>query len=119
MKFLAIFMMSLVAGLSLVPCCIPMTSTIRQSIADNSSDCCKEESCNKKNNESTHSGNEDKGCSSCSPFFACGTCVGFTFQSGISGLSHLNSPSKISYWSFDMQIDSEYFDTKWQPPKIS
>ncbi len=113
---LAIFMMSLVFTLSMVPCCAPAAGAIETVSSENSTDCCENESCS---SEEDNTGKEDKNCDTCSPFFTCGSCSGFTFMPALSPLSHLVPPTKTTYSSFELQIHSEYFETKWQPPKIS
>lgn len=114
MKLLAICMMTLVIGLSLVPCCTPIASIVEQNFTSGSDDCCQHEA-----DESKDAQKKESGCDTCSPFFSCGSCTGFTFQPSFSPLSPLNLPTKVSYSSFELQLHSEYFETKWQPPKIS
>lgn len=116
MRLLAIIMIFLVSGMSAVPCCPPVVRAMDHTAQnDPADDCCSKED---KDHGSTASDNESKGCTSCSPFFSCGSCSGFTMQSD-SQVIAINSPFTIVYSSFKMQVVSEYSEAKWQPPKIS
>ncbi len=117
-KILTIFVMFVVLGLSLIPCCSPGSQTIEKKYVENTSDCCHKKGCDKDNSKSENSGEKEE-CGSCSPFFACGSCIGFAFQSLAYRLTDLDFPSKITYCSYRVQFDSEYFNKMWQPPKIS
>lgn len=111
-------MVMMVVGLSLVPCCSRI-ATVFENKTLNTSACCTTESCDQEKKAVDQNDNEKGSCNSCSPFFACGSCTGFIFQSVISPYMVFSFPFEISYSTFNTQFDSEYFDNKWQPPKIS
>lgn len=115
MKYLAIFMVFFVIGLSLVPCCAPIANT---NLVDSMANCCEDEACS-KSREAPESTNNENECSACSPFFTCGACAGFNAQINIIQLTHFIGRNDITYSNFLLQIHSDYFETKWQPPKIS
>ncbi len=85
--------------------------------------CYSESNCNDKiSTEQTGSqphDDRDNDCSYCSPFFACGTCTG-TDISG-SGVDFINIfLSEVTLIPiYKSQYLSFFFDTIWQPPKLS
>lgn len=69
--------------------------------------------------EQNDNDNDDDCNDICSPFFACGSCTGFSLT-GISSSSGpeiiiMNTQETISYTRFV----SEFINYIWQPPKIS
>jgi hypothetical protein len=113
MKLLALFMTIVAIGLSLVPCCAPGEQAY-ESVSTES--CCQDRGCNDQANEADTK--NDNTCSSCSPFFACGSCIGFTFQSFDFVFRHVDMEFGSYYFSYTERFNSEYFAKKWQPPKI-
>ncbi|MGA9639607.1 hypothetical protein [Flavobacterium sp.] len=58
----------------------------------------------------------------CSPFFSCGTCVGFTFPSGNFFVVPENNFTFIETHlvsTYTPQLQSQFNRAIWQPPKIS
>ncbi len=119
MKFLAIFMFSIVIGLSVVPCCTPIANNNSNNLTKMDRHCCEEETCEDTEETTNENNNEEDGCNSCSPFFSCGSCAGFTAQIDFIKLNHFSFTNSIAYNNFNLQIHSDFFETKWQPPKIS
>jgi hypothetical protein len=93
------FMVMLVLGLSMAPCCTPVigNGSDQNKQVNAGSDCCKSD-CGKENQNADDPLPSENTCGTCSPFYTCGSCTGYTFQD-------------IEY--------SEYFNLKWQPPKLS
>jgi hypothetical protein len=118
-KILTICIMLLVSALSLVPCCAPGAEVSNDLSVSASSDCCNSSKCEKDSDQKQEHESEDNGCGSCSPFFACGSCPGFTFQAIDLSLSHIDLTASVSYSSYEVRVYSEYFNKKWQPPKIA
>jgi len=105
-------MLVLVLSLSLYPCCVPDISknTLCSSISD---DCCASESPSSTDSDAPHSEN-----SNCSPFFACGSCTGFSYITFDIVFSHLdNFISHHNYYQVSNAL--LVFNEKWQPPKIA
>jgi len=112
-------MIWLVLGLSLVPCCETVGQVMDETAIQNLEDCCRTKTCEGGKNESQDADSEKNTCAACSPFFACGSCAGFVFQNIHFNFSNLHVVSQTDYCAYDVQFDSEYFNTMWQPPKIS
>lgn len=86
--------------------------------------CCSDDNCideTKTEQTDKHSQDEHQGCGTCSPFFTCGTCVGFTF----TNTSLTFEPSKIFFKSallipsYENHFANDFISKIWQPPKIS
>ncbi len=110
MRILSAFIMLLVLGLSLVPCCAPVVSKALS--MEISPDGCCGDACDAGNEQETET-------EACSPFFACGSCSGFTLHLSHPVLADMRFPFTASYAPYDVSLNSEYFNKKWQPPKIS
>ena len=118
MKFLAIFMFLIVTSLSFVPCCTPIAKDDSNNTSEITKDCCEKETC--KDSKASSKPSKDKSnCNSCSPFFSCGSCSGFTAKIDFLKIADFAFPVSISYNSFELQIHSDFLETKWKPPKIS
>ncbi|MES2618216.1 MAG: hypothetical protein V4613_10065 [Bacteroidota bacterium] len=115
MKLFALVLLSIVLSLSLVPCCTNVPAIAESSGQITSGSCCSEE---KDNCEDSPTENEGKGCTVCSPFFSCGSCIGFTFYSFNYHFTITEPFTKSSFQLHDTQVNSEYFNKMWQPPKL-
>lgn len=89
--------------LATIPCCVD----------DNCNDEIKTEQTNNHSQDHT-----DADCDTCSPFFTCGTCLGFDF-------TNLEYISKVAVFTNDKfvtayksQFVSEFFAKIWQPPQM-
>lgn len=92
-------------------------STVPCSAYAKHSECVIEKSCNEHSQEC---GDECNG--KCSPFYACGTCVGFIINYSTFfdvEKSDFNSDIIIATLSYDKFVDSSYICKIWQPPKTS
>jgi hypothetical protein len=114
-KVLSWLLILLVSGLSLVPCCDPAMPSAAEK--NKASSCCAEKTCGEEKKDANSSDHENS-CSSCSPFFVCGTCVGFVFNSQSFNLQRIYASAGLSYSRYNVRINSEYFNQQWQPPKI-
>jgi hypothetical protein len=116
MKFLSVILVVMVMGLSMAPCCTPVVKEIAGSVsqAEGGADCCTPGKKDPGDQES-----QDDPCGVCSPFYTCGTCTGFTFHELKFYIPRPGVILETSYISLDVRFDSEYFNSKWQPPKIS
>ncbi|AWG20080.1 hypothetical protein FFWV33_00365 [Flavobacterium faecale] len=92
-------------------------------LALSSQGCCDDDNCEKEGllthtEQKQHKDNCDN---SCSPFFSCGTCVGFTFPNPTFYLLEqqftLIETNLVS--TFIPQLRSQFNAAIWQPPKIS
>jgi hypothetical protein len=91
----------MVAALSVIPCCA-FDGTEEQKACV----------------EAEHAQHEHE-CSVCSPFFSCSTCPGFTFATLKVALAvAVKMPSKV-FNLYSEKFTSSYFNSFWQPPKIS
>jgi hypothetical protein len=106
-KALATIISFIVLFLSTVPC----SALVKHS------KCAVEKNCG---NDSHDCGNDCNG--KCSPFYSCGTCVGFTinFNSAViteklEFILHDVSPTP----TYNKFVDSSFICKIWQPPKIS
>ncbi len=106
----------IVLALSLMPCCAyVMPAEQEQSCVTAKKNCCGLE---KQDVPGCEDENEATS-KMCSPFYACGACAGFTFHQ-FSVAFKINTPDLgRNHLILDEDFDSEYFNKKWQPPKIS
>jgi hypothetical protein len=71
-------------------------------------------------NESHDCGNDCNG--KCSPFYSCGSCIGFTINFTsitITEKLEFESDEIIQISSYDKFVDSSFICKIWQPPKIA
>lgn len=97
---------------SLFPCCVPLISknSLSSAFAD---DCCSKKSCATPEKKDPHSDNAD----SCSPFFSCGSCVGFS--ASFPCFSPLKLQESLSHKNYyHLSLLDDVCNKKWQPPKI-
>jgi len=102
-KLFAFLLSLFVVILTTVPCC-----AVEEGQAHHNEQ--KEKKCADK---------DDDCCKDCSPFYVCGTCVGFTISN--------HSPVTFVVYLRTIQHDSVYIPVKlsyitssiWQPPKLS
>jgi len=105
-KFIAFFLSVIVLTLTVMPCC---------ALEESESHAHKTKQ--KENHECDHNG--DDCCKDCSPFYVCGTCIGFTFTSQsvltfaiqIKPVQHNTAYIPVELPTNPMVI--------WQPPKLS
>lgn len=98
---------------SLFPCCVPLISknSLSNAFTD---DCCSKKSCDNQKNKDPHSENND----TCSPFFSCGSCAGFSFNYTL--ISLINKTEFTSHNNYYQERTiNDVCNKKWQPPKIS
>lgn len=92
-------------------------STVPCSAYAKHSECGVEKSCN---NDSHECGGDCNG--KCSPFYSCGTCVGFTINlisPPFSKSLDFITDEIVQPASYDKFINSSFICKIWQPPKIS
>jgi len=92
-------------------------STVPCSAFAKHSECGVEKNCE---NDSHDCGNECNG--KCSPFYSCGTCIGFTINWNSVIITEklefkLDEVSQTP--SYNKFVDSSFICKIWQPPKIS
>lgn len=107
MKTFATIVLFIVLFLSTVPC----TAYAKHS------ECGIEINCEK---DSHDCGNDCNG--KCSPFYSCGTCVGFTLNLTSSLFSKsldFTTNEIVQPISYNKFVDSSFICKIWQPPKIS
>ncbi|MCG9791261.1 DUF6660 family protein [Flavobacterium algicola] len=104
MKILSILLAVFILALSGQTCCID--------------DNCDDESATVATEQADHNDNCN---GTCSPFFNCGTCTGFTFQTFTFGISEVISDpfETATVSSYVPQLVPQFNHTIWQPPKIS
>ena len=115
----AVFFLSLlVLSLSLVPCCaFGEVKLAKPGTEKKMDDCCK--SCHEEPASQDPCEDNENACDLCSPFFTCGSCIGFTSMSQNLLIKHsYHGNSKNFAFIFDEDISSQYFNKQWQPPKI-
>lgn len=98
---------------SLFPCCVPSISknTVSSSFQD---DCCKHLPTDKS--EDKEDKQEQK--ESCSPFFTCGSCAGFSFMS--LNFNFFQQDNFVSHQNYYQVSNTPFvFNEKWQPPKLA
>jgi hypothetical protein len=91
-------------------------STVPCSAYSKHSECNVEKNCK---NDSHSCGNDCNG--KCSPFYACGSCVGFTITQTsllISEKLEFTTTEILQPISYDKFVDSSFFCKIWQPPKF-
>ncbi|MFD2147885.1 DUF6660 family protein [Mucilaginibacter antarcticus] len=102
-KFLCTILTFMVLLLTVKPCC-----------ADN---CADETSISKTEQNSTSP--TEKECAGCSPFFACGTCVGFVVHKLVQ-LTFIAQPEVVTHVSsYKQPLLKEITLSIWQPPQLS
>jgi hypothetical protein len=92
-------------------------STVPCSAYAKHSECGVEKSCE---NDSHQCGDDCNG--KCSPFYSCGTCIGFTlnFTSvSISQKLEFDTDELVQPLSYDKLVYSSFIGKIWQPPKIA
>jgi hypothetical protein len=105
MKLLCLVLSMYVMLLSANPCC-----------ADND---CQAKPATKKE-AAGKSPIKEKECPSCSPFFTCGSCVGFTVAGIVTfNLAPQTATPVIKYYGYQQPALEEITLAIWQPPKIS
>lgn len=112
MKVILVFMVLLALGMSLIPCCAPEMGDNKN--IEVTSSCCS--SC--ETNQGSDNSSNDNACKSCSPFFTCGSCTGFTIlmlSYSLQQFDRINSENSIAY---QLHFDSEYNNSLFQPPRI-
>ena len=95
MKFFALLLSLYVLFLTVTPCC--------------AGDACSETSATEQTTD---------GCDCCSPFFACGTCSGFTFAAVIVSLKIPEHPVRAAFGEKAQFLDDGIATSFWQPPKF-
>jgi hypothetical protein len=101
LKFIAFILALFVLSCSSIPCCA--MDTYNSGIA-----------------KEKHPQEKDNDCNgNCSPFFACGTCSGFSADVQEFRIKPVLAMERASYSDFYICSHSEYFPYYWQPPKIS
>jgi len=106
-KLIALFLSIIVLTLTLVPCCALAEDEahIHQTIQKEVDHHCAE--------------NEDSCCKDCSPFYVCGTCIGFTFT-GFSAFTFAVPFKAVQHNMFYLSVELPLISTPiWQPPKLS
>ncbi|ATP56915.1 hypothetical protein CPT03_10705 [Pedobacter ginsengisoli] len=105
MKFLALFLAIVVITLTITPCCALEGAEIH---AHETTQKGKHE-CNEKSDEC---------CKDCSPFYVCGTCVGFTFASQ-SLLTFAVQLKPVQHNTAYIPVELPIIPSViWQPPKL-
>ena len=107
MKIFATIVSFIVLFLSTVPC----------SAYANHSECGIKKNCEKDSNDC---GNDCNG--KCSPFYSCGTCVGFTINLTSAYFSKnldFTTDEIVQPTAYDKFINSSFICKIWEPPKIS
>jgi|LauGreDrversion4_2_1035121.scaffolds.fasta_scaffold231513_2 hypothetical protein len=69
----------------------------------------------------TNSQQQDDDCgSNCSPFYSCGTCVGFTFASSYQFIKPvILAPGLSKLIPYQKNFSAGFYGKVWQPPKIA
>ncbi|MGF7080914.1 hypothetical protein ABIB50_003274 [Mucilaginibacter sp. UYCu711] len=83
--------------------------------------CCADKDCQAMNLQKVNSEKQShkKECTGCSPFFTCGSCVGFIISKPFLFTSSLIKDNPIkSYIPYEQPATKEITLTIWQPPKI-
>ena len=104
-KFICLLLSVYVIVLSTKPCCADF-------------DCRSKEATSKQLNH--NSPVKEKECPGCSPFFTCGTCVGFIVSQQLTLQLPVSATAKMPFTIFYKQPAIEkVFLSIWLPPKIS
>jgi hypothetical protein len=104
-KFLCLILAVCVIVLSTRPCCADY-------------DCQGQAAAKKEHSQKTPA--QEKECPGCSPFFACGSCVGFIVAKPVTfdAIAVTETPV-TSYSGYQQPSVKEVLRAIWQPPKIS
>ena len=82
--------------------------------------CCVDDNCADEITAGAQPHQQDDDCKgNCSPFFACGSCTGFSVNVQSLEISPVPLTGHPVYATFYICPQSEYFPTFWQPPKLS
>ncbi|HEX4852457.1 MAG TPA: hypothetical protein VFV08_16685, partial [Puia sp.] len=100
MKFIGFILAIYVLVLSATPCC--------------DKDCCTQD---KTEQGTNHHDNNCKG--DCSPFFACGSCAGFTVTPNNFSIVQIKLFAQTEFSDFYLISSSAYFSSFWQPPRLA
>lgn len=93
--------------LSTVPCCTAKHEAV-------------EKYCNENQTDTSSHQQDDDCASNCSPFYSCGTCVGFTFTSSCQLVKPtVLSPGTSKLIPYNQPFSLGYFGKVWQPPKTA
>jgi hypothetical protein len=105
-KFLALLLSVVVLTLTTVPCC-PFEENATHVHETSSEE--KHDKCPEKN---------DDCCKSCSPFYVCGSCIGFTINNipALTFVIHLK-PIQHNYIYIPVEL-RQMSSSIWQPPKL-
>jgi hypothetical protein len=90
-------------------------STVPCSAYDKQSECAVEKNCE---NDSQKCGNDCSG--KCSPFYSCGSCIGFTLNFGFTPISEkldFSTDEIVQPLLYDKFVYSSFICKIWQPPK--
>jgi hypothetical protein len=100
LKLIALILATYVLSCSVIPCC--------------AMDNCDDEA-------STAASHQDKGgCKGdCSPFFACGSCAGFSITVTEIQIEQIPFVEKTTHSGLYICTYSDYFPSFWQPPRFS
>ena len=82
--------------------------------------CCVDDKCADEMTNTAQGHQQDDDCKgNCSPFFACGSCAGFSVDVQSFELTPVVLDDRSTYSAFYICSHSEYFPNFWQPPKLS
>lgn len=117
MRMIAIIIALLTISQSVDPCCVPKAigDEAMALLSDGSHDCCPDENQDEKDCDENLPPSSE---SQCSPFYTCGSCGGFTYASFEMNFqtSHISIDLYSEY--LNKPFESDYLDSKWQPPKF-
>ncbi|HEY0244946.1 MAG TPA: hypothetical protein VGC01_05235 [Mucilaginibacter sp.] len=85
--------------------------------------CCSDSDCQEKitvkKERSTPASHKEKECQGCSPFFTCGTCVGFILAKPFILNPKLISETPVkNYIAYQQPYFQEVLLAIWQPPQL-
>ncbi|WP_394353506.1 DUF6660 family protein [Pedobacter foliorum] len=107
MKFLALLLSVIVLTLTAAPCCAfeKNETHVHKAYSEEKHDKCPDP--------------DDDCCKNCSPFYVCGTCIGFTINnlSVLTFTLHLK-PIQHNYIYIPVKLRQMPYSI-WQPPKLS
>jgi hypothetical protein len=75
--------------------------------------------CDDEHVESTSHSEKDDCSGGCSPFFTCGTCTGFTYETPVLTFDAVITHEDKSFLDLSILLYSEYTSSFFQPPKMS
>ncbi|WP_295717773.1 hypothetical protein [Mucilaginibacter sp.] len=86
--------------------------------------CCADNDCGIKNtitqNAPAKSSPKGKDCQGCSPFFACGSCTGFTVTKAVDHTLFLLPQIPVKHViAYNQPYTEDVAQAIWQPPQIS